>query len=223
MAHHRPSSRVASAARPPLLRKTPRQARADQTLRTLYEATAQILQTEGLEGLTTNHVAAHAGYAVGTVYEYFRNKESLLLAMAMHAVDGVEATTRQLLAQAAERPLEHTLRALVRVWVQVFGGRQRVQHLIMQAVMDNVAFPQFQQRVADIAEQLGQGLARLPQPGLRTLSPAGRFVLTRALLGVVRSGVLEDSPLLRQRELEDELVRLLLSLLAPSGAATDGS
>ena len=45
-----------------LLRKTPRQARADQTLRTIYEATAQILQAQGLAGLSTNSVAELAGY-----------------------------------------------------------------------------------------------------------------------------------------------------------------
>lgn len=215
----RPSPLPVPSRHPDLLRKTPRQARADQTLRILYEATAQILESEGLDGLTTNRVAEHAGYAVGTVYQYFRNKESLLLAMAMHEVEGVALATGRLMEAAQDQPLHATLRAVVQIWLDTFASRQRVQRLLMQAVMDNAAFPQFHRRVADMAGELGERLAALPLPDVQGLSASARFVLTRALVGVIRAGVLEDSPLLCQRELEDELVHLLHSRLTTPPAA----
>lgn len=191
------------------LRRAPRQARADQTVRTLYEAAAQILQTRGLQGLTTSRVAEQAGYSVGTVYLYFRNKESLLQAMAMHEVDLVEAATKRLLDDAPGRPLDEILRSIVKAWLRAFSGRQQVQRLVMQAMADHHSFPEFQNRVAAMAGRLGDQLTALDHRGLRVLSPAGRFVMTRALVGVIRARLLEIEPLVGPREMEDELVHML--------------
>ena len=64
------------------LRRQPSQARAQQTMQTLFKAAAQILDKEGEGGLTTNKVAAAAGFSIGTLYQYFPSKEVLVRAMA---------------------------------------------------------------------------------------------------------------------------------------------
>ncbi len=48
---------------------------------TLLQATTRILRRDGLERLTTNRVAEVAGVSVGSLYQYFPNKESLLDAL----------------------------------------------------------------------------------------------------------------------------------------------
>ena len=40
------------------------------------------------------------------------------------------------------------------------------------------------------------------------MTPVSAFVLTRALTGVIRTAVLENSPYLETQEFEDELVHL---------------
>lgn len=195
------------------LRKAPNQHRAALTIQILFEAAAQIMESEGLAGLTTNRIAEQAGYAVGTVYQYFNNKESLLLAMAMHELEDVAQTTREAMEQAAVRSLDETLRATIHAWINAFGGRQRVQFLLMQAVMDHGAFPEFHRRITEIADFLGQKLAVLPVDGVRSLTPAGQFVITRALLGAIRYGVVENTSLLHQTSLETELIHLMRGML----------
>ncbi|MFO0107112.1 MAG: TetR/AcrR family transcriptional regulator [Burkholderiales bacterium] len=64
------------------LRRQPSQARAQLTMQTLFKAAAQILDKEGEGGLTTNKVAAAAGFSIGTLYQYFPSKEVLVRAMA---------------------------------------------------------------------------------------------------------------------------------------------
>ena len=56
-------------------RKTAQQARAKVTLGAIIEAAARILETQGLDGLTTNHIAATAGVSIGSLYQYFPNKQ----------------------------------------------------------------------------------------------------------------------------------------------------
>ena len=62
-------------------RKRPRQARATVTLNAIFEATIQVLVTEGPHRLTTTRVAHRAGVSVGTMYQYFPHKQSLFYAV----------------------------------------------------------------------------------------------------------------------------------------------
>lgn len=69
---------VSQRARP---RKQPLQARAQKTVDVIVEATARILEKHGHDGFTTNAVAERAGVSIGTLYQYFPNKEALLGAL----------------------------------------------------------------------------------------------------------------------------------------------
>jgi AcrR family transcriptional regulator len=60
------------------LRKIPTQERARMTVEAVIEATARILEKDGLEGLNTNEVARVAGVSIGSLYQYFPNKASLI-------------------------------------------------------------------------------------------------------------------------------------------------
>lgn len=63
--------------RPKSPRRKPKQARAHDTVEVLLEAAARILAAHGYAGATTNRIAEAAGVGVGTVYEYFANKDAL--------------------------------------------------------------------------------------------------------------------------------------------------
>lgn len=62
-------------------RKSPRQGRSIATVDAIFEATIQVLLGDGLMRLTTTRVARRAGVSVGTLYQYFPNKEALLFAV----------------------------------------------------------------------------------------------------------------------------------------------
>jgi AcrR family transcriptional regulator len=60
------------------LRKKPKQDRSQTTVDALVEATARILVRDGPERLSTNRIAEVAGVSIGSLYQYFPNKEALL-------------------------------------------------------------------------------------------------------------------------------------------------
>lgn len=75
---------VTTKKRPSLQpRKLPRQPRAEHTVATILEAAARILETKGLEGLNTNAVAQRAGVSIGSLYQYFSNKDALIVALSL--------------------------------------------------------------------------------------------------------------------------------------------
>ena len=73
-----PAARRAEALRP---RKQPRQSRSRETVHVILRAAAQVFSHRGYAATTTNHVAARAGVSIGSLYEYFPNKDSLLVAL----------------------------------------------------------------------------------------------------------------------------------------------
>ena len=96
-------------------RKTPSQARSRETVAVILRAAAQVFARHGYAAGTTNRIAERAGVSVGSLYEYFPNKDALLVAlMAEHIREG-EAL---LLRTAADLPTgSYTLRAVVHRFV----------------------------------------------------------------------------------------------------------
>jgi AcrR family transcriptional regulator len=96
--------------------KRPSQARSRFTVQALYEAFVRIWRRDGASAATTRAVAAEAGYAVGTVYEYFPNREALLSGYFRHCLDDLCRRLREAdAAAAAQLGWQPRLRRLVSV------------------------------------------------------------------------------------------------------------
>src|SRR5271163_4144859 len=63
-------------------RRKPRQARSRLTWEAIVEAAAQILERDGAAAFNTNAVAERAGVSIGTLYQYFPDKQAILAAAA---------------------------------------------------------------------------------------------------------------------------------------------
>jgi AcrR family transcriptional regulator len=98
-------------AKKPARRKA-RQDRSRETVRILFEAAAQVLREGGYAGATTNHIAERAGVSIGTLYQYFADKDELFDALAKrYFAEVVDAVQAQPLNTAL--PLEANLRMLI--------------------------------------------------------------------------------------------------------------
>ena len=211
---------------PATARRQPTQARAQQTLMLLFRAAAQILDQHGEAGLSTNKVAAAAGFSIGTLYQYFPSKEALVQAMAQHGRSLVLAELERQLAAVEQDPQAQRsdprvfIDQLLAVLVQGFaGGRGWTRSLVRLAW--SLEEPQeTASAVRGVAERLALFFERIEHPQLQRPSAAQMFVLTRSVIGTLRSASLENSPLLQSPALQQALLDLVLALLlrpAPQG------
>jgi AcrR family transcriptional regulator len=63
-------------------RKLPRQARSRALVDAILDAAARILEEQGREALNTNLVADNAGVSIGSLYQYFPNRDAIIAAVA---------------------------------------------------------------------------------------------------------------------------------------------
>ncbi len=99
-------------------RKTPRQTRSTASVGAIMQATVQVLLRDGRSKLTTTRIAERAGVSVGTLYQYFPNKSSLLQALLQQHLDGVAAAVETACAAAHGAPLARMAELLVSAFVQ---------------------------------------------------------------------------------------------------------
>ena len=194
-------------------RRIPRQARAAETAEAILEGAAQILEANALAGFTTNAVAERAGVSIGTLYQYFADKNAILLALAKQQVElGLVDIARALSGEIDPTPAGR-VRAMVRAAVHAFRGRQRARKAVMEAVLSQGHHAELMVPVVAFIARHGALVGATSQPVFATLTPLQLFVMSRAMIGVLRAAVLEEQPFFKSRPFEDELVRLVLAYL----------
>ena len=200
---------------PAIKRRIPRQSRSEETVAAILEGAAQVLEAGGLAGFTTNAVAERAGVSIGTLYQYFADKQALLRALAEREVRSTLAAVASALHGDPQAPMEARVRAMVRAIINAFHGRQRARKAVVQAVLLQGSAMEIMPAVAAFVAQQESA-----QHGLSKLSREQMFVMSRALMGAIRAAVLEEQPFFKGRKFEDELVRLVIAYAAATRAST---
>jgi AcrR family transcriptional regulator len=100
-------------------RKTPQQKRARATCDAILEAAARIIASQGLAAFNTNAVAERAGVSIGSLYQYFPNKDALMAALIKRQQEA-QLVTLEAAAEivGSEETLEKVVRSLVRAAMQ---------------------------------------------------------------------------------------------------------
>ncbi|QNK66676.1 TetR family transcriptional regulator [Variovorax sp. PAMC26660] len=106
----RPSASISS-------RRKPKQARSADLLEAILQAAIQVLAKEGVHRFTTTRVAERAGVSVGSVYQYFPNKASILFRLQSDEWRQTTELMRGILGDA-QRPALERLRMLTHAFIR---------------------------------------------------------------------------------------------------------
>ena len=182
-------------------RRTLRQARAQGTVDAIVDAAFQLLEADGIEKLTTNHVAERAGVSIGTLYQYFASKQDILAALAQRRAGAVRDA---IAATIIAKPDVSSVRPIVRALMHSFEGSPATRQALLDAMFlrggDSVLAQHHGAFLAAIA-----GRARLQLD----LTAESAFVLTHAPVALLRAAAGEPELGLDPVRLEDEFVRLM--------------
>jgi AcrR family transcriptional regulator len=194
-------------------RKTPVQTRAAVTVEAISEATIQVLLSHGGNRLTTTRVAERAGVSVGTLYQYYPNKNSLLFAVLEGHLEKVTETVETACEESSHKPLSEMIRTVVEAFVDAKMERADISVALYQ-IAANIGGPVL---VKKAGQRQRKALEAMFQTAPDTESQPDRFaidIMCSAMSGAMRS-VLEAgaSPAI-VRKLREHLVLLCQSYMA---------
>ena len=194
-------------------RKQPTQDRSRHTVAAILEATLRVLDEVGGQGLTTSRVAEVAGVSVGTLYQYFPNRDALLNALlADHLEAAITAVERECVASAG-RP--DAVARVVRAFLGVKATRANASRILNKAfgvgMLDDRPIVKAATHRGHLA--LGRLLSGSDTPDDATLARAA--IASAALEGIMRQAIGEDPERLRDPAWVDQVVRVAASLTGP--------
>ena len=193
-------------------RKQPTQARSRALVDALVEATEQILQSEGVTGVTTARVAEVAGVSIGSLYQYFPGAEALIAAVIERRIARDSEELRPTVEALATAPLEDVIDGLVDMVCRYYRTETDL-YREMVAAMADVDRVQHVRRMEDGFEQVCASLLEPHRAYLADDLEASIFVLRTALLASVREAVADRPNLLTEGRLERRLRALARGVL----------
>jgi AcrR family transcriptional regulator len=167
--------------------------------------------------LTTTRVARRAGVSVGTLYQYYPNKQSLLFAVLEHHMNNVAARVEAACESACHKPLAEMIRETVEAFVDAKMERADISVALYRASAD-VGGPTLMKR---ISQRSRKAVEAMLQTAPDTKSPPDKFaidIMLAAMAGAMRS-LLEAGPTFSTvRKSREQLVLLCQSYMIAATA-----
>ncbi len=202
-----------------LTRRKPIQERAQEKIELILEAATRIIDKDGLEGLTTNRIAEVAGVSIGTLYQYFRDKASIIEVLGQREMKTVTDNITATLVTPISGTPQEPARVLINCVFGAFGGRSRVHRVLLEHALQMGRATSVDSSPKLIANLLASaGVSRSGGQSLR-FSPEEAFVITHAFTGVIRASIGSHANDLSREEIKNALQFLIRSFVNAKNSA----
>lgn len=195
-------------------RKLPKQERSQATVSAILIATTRILTEEGYDKFNTNRVAELAGVSVGSLYQYFPNKAALLYALGEHHANEMAQLAQHHLEDLGDRSILEVLQQIIKAVLAAYAVNPKLYRILHQQVPRSEEMQKLDD--ARIEQMLHAFLA----PHHDQLRPKNLditvFIVSRTIKALLYDAIADRPNLLKNGELEQELMRMLSSYLIAS-------
>jgi AcrR family transcriptional regulator len=198
-------------------RKSPVQARSAASVDAILDATIQVLLNVGKERLTTTRVALRAGVSVGTLYQYFPNKGSLLQAALKRHLDKVADAVERVCREQNGNSLPQMATALANAFLEakMKDGKASVA---LYSVSSDVGGAKIAKQMGTRADKAIMEMLRTSREPLAKDPQLVASMLHGAMAGISRRLLESDAPEKQFAALRQELVLLFCTYLEACAA-----
>ena len=194
-------------------RKAPRQPRSQATVNAILDATARILVEQGFAAASTNAVAERAGVSVGSLYQYFPNKDALVAALHARHGEQMMAVIRHALTKAMDATLDDALAGLIEATVQAHRVDADL-HRVLEQQLGDLDMNDLRDEYVDVMEDrivtlLARHRDEITAPDLKLAA----FMLMHAAHGLIHAVVLQRPRGVSLKSGTQEIVRMVKAYL----------
>jgi AcrR family transcriptional regulator len=189
-------------------RKQPRQVRAELTRQRILTAAAHVFGEHGYGAGTTNRIAERAGISIGSLYQYFPNKDAILAELLVRHLDDGMAIVERVQRGQLPGPIEEIIRVFVRGAIESHLGEPRLLRMLReQAPQTNELLEKVERMKSSLIAYMRALLDGHAEVRVADTDTASRLIVTTVEL-VVHQLVADHEPV-DTGKLENELVAML--------------
>lgn len=195
------------------IRKSPKQSRSKLTVDAILTATAHILTEEGYEATNTNRIAELAGISIGSLYQYFPNKEALITSLASSHANEMAEMVESKLKNLSDAPIAMVFGELVKACIEAHALNPRLHKVLNEQISRLGTIQQKESAERKIADLLRGYLEKWRSHlKIRDLDLTV-FFLGHIVESLTHTAVIEHPELFSHQQFEQEITKLLLSYL----------
>ena len=202
-------------------RKLPQQERSRIAVEAILEATTRILTEEGYDKANTNRIAERAGVSIGSLYQYFPNKESLMTALMVQHSNEIVELVESKLTDCYNEPVEIVIPEIIKAVIAAHAIDPKLHQVLNEEIPQSERSQQMQKAEEKIVELLRSYLARWANSPNQRLSERVRpenldmtvFILSRTVESLCHAAVIERPIFVGDSRFVREVADLLLFYL----------
>ncbi|WP_211222750.1 TetR/AcrR family transcriptional regulator [Paludibacterium yongneupense] len=189
----------------------PVQSRSRATFEAIIHAATYILTESGWESLTTNAIAERAGVNIGSLYQYFPNKEAVIAELQRRHVETVQTELSKALTGLPQQP---SLRAAIGQLIEMIIREHRVAPALHRAIEDEL--PRAARSVQTENDGMRQRFLAELKPLMKNVPDPEMSItlLSVAIHALIHHAAAERPEWLEQPRLKDELVVMVENYLS---------
>jgi AcrR family transcriptional regulator len=190
-------------------RKSPQQSRSRVTVEAILDGAIRVLQQEGSLALTTTRIAQAAGVSVGTLYQYFPNRKSILDALQEREFQRTLIMMQEVMVDSQPGSTDELARAVIRGLFRLYAAAPELHRVLVIEGLVGEAPEQvkaFDLRMVSLVRSVLTG-ARLTCR--RRNVDAAAFVAYQSVRASMMAHLLESPSGIDEAALTEELADLL--------------
>jgi AcrR family transcriptional regulator len=195
------------------LRQHPKQKRGKDRVEKILDAAANIFDEVGYDAATTHQIAAKAGTAIGSLYQFFPDKAAIFNAMELRHVERVKSmwaasNTTEIVSLPLRQMIQQLVIGVVQLFEQPVSRVVFIHFYTQRQIFQSIDESMTQEAINFLASIFKQRNPLLNELQLGVLAEVCVHSSNAVLLSALRNRDLQRQKLLTQ-EVEDLLVSYL--------------
>lgn len=197
----------------PSQRKKPQQIRSKAMVDKILSAAEKLLLEVGINNLSTNKIAKQAGISVGSLYQYFPNKESIVAQLADHHIEQMSNQLEQVFQTFNGLTLHEMLRCLAHTALALYVPQNTLWLQLRENMGPTEVYPGTLRLWEKMRELFGEYLDQANIPINAKNQELAVYIATTSGGWLIREAMVHPSSTFTRAQLIDEFVNLIARYL----------
>lgn len=193
--------------------KAPTQERSRQTVATILNACSRLLLTDGFYEMTTDRIAKEAGVSIGSLYQFFGNKESVVQAMIKNIYEEDKTILAEKMRALAPLSADDRVKAMVEILIEMARRNSELRAKLTTIVYYVLDPSYISESLRFFQDTIRYNLPQIPGRDMDKVA----YMLVNAFMGLVNNMSIDKPEAIHNPAISQEITQLFIKYLDLDG------